>query len=82
MSGQAIEAGLVVAVVAFQQQTGNNVKITYATTPQMRQRIGGGETPDVVIAPPALLDEVEQGAEGGIAAAPVLVVAPIVSALR
>ena len=57
MSGQAIEAGLVVAVDAFRQQTGNNVKITYATTPQMRQRIGAGETPDVVIAPPALLDE-------------------------
>jgi molybdate transport system substrate-binding protein len=57
MSGQAIEAGLVVAVEAFRQQTGNIVKITYATTPQMRRRIDGGETPDVVIAPPALLDE-------------------------
>jgi molybdate transport system substrate-binding protein len=57
MSGQAIEAGLVIAVDAFRQQTGNIVKITYATTPQMRRRIDGGETPDVVIAPPALLDE-------------------------
>ena len=57
MSGQAIEAGLVVAVDAFRQQTGNIVKITYATTPQMRRRIDEGETPDVVIAPPALLDE-------------------------
>jgi len=57
MSGQAIEAGLVVAVDAFRQQTGNIVKITYATTPQMRRRIDEGKTPDVVIAPPTLLDE-------------------------
>jgi molybdate transport system substrate-binding protein len=57
MSGAAVEAGLVVAADAFRKQTGNTVKITYATTPEIRQRMGAGETPDVVIAPPALLDE-------------------------
>lgn len=57
MSGAAVEAGLVVAADAFRKQTGNNVKITFATTPEIRRRVGAGETPDVVIAPPALLDE-------------------------
>jgi molybdate transport system substrate-binding protein len=57
MSGAAVEAGLVVAADAFRKQTGNNVKITFATTPEIHRRVGAGETPDVVIAPPALLDE-------------------------
>ena len=57
MSGQAIEAGLAAAADAFRKQTATGVKITYATTPQMRARLAAGETPDVVIAPPALLDE-------------------------
>jgi len=57
MSGAAVEAGLVVAADAFRKQTGNTVRITYATTPEIRQRMGAGETPDVVIAPPTLLDE-------------------------
>ncbi len=57
MSGAAVEAGLVVAVDAFRKQTGTSVKILFATAPQIRQRLGGGETPDVVIAPPAVLDE-------------------------
>lgn len=57
MSGAAVEAGLVVAAEAFRKQTRNTVKITYATTPEIRQRMGAGELPDVVIAPPTLLDE-------------------------
>ena len=57
MSGQAVEAGLIVAADIFRRQTGTDVKITYATTPQMRQRLAAGGTSDVVIAPPALLEE-------------------------
>lgn len=57
MSGAAVEAGLVQAVEAFRQQRRIDVTIVFATTPQMRWRVNAGETPDVVIAPPALLDE-------------------------
>ena len=57
MSGQAVEAGLIVVADAFRRQTGTEVKITYATTPQMRERLAAGGTSDVVIAPPALLEE-------------------------
>src|SRR5215471_5188373 len=53
----AIELGLVAAADVFRKDTGNEVKIKYATAPAIQQRIGGGEAADVVIAPPAVIDE-------------------------
>jgi molybdate transport system substrate-binding protein len=58
LSGGAVEPGLVVAADAFRKGTGNEVKISFATAPEIRRRVGAGETTDVVIAPPAVLDEV------------------------
>lgn len=57
LSGGAIEPGLNVAAAAFQKETGNAVKITYNTTPQMRKRVAAGDTFDVVIAPPAAVKD-------------------------
>jgi molybdate transport system substrate-binding protein len=57
LSGAAVEPALIAAAGVFRQHTGSNVKITFATTPDIRRLIGAGETPDVVIAPPATLDE-------------------------
>jgi len=57
LSGGAIEPGLVAAADAFRKETGNEVKIRFAPAPEIRQRVGSGETPDVVIAPPAILDD-------------------------
>ena len=57
LSGAAVEPALIVAADVFRTRTGTNVKITFATTPDIRRLIGAGETPDVVIAPPATLDE-------------------------
>ena len=72
MSGAAVEAGLVVAAEAFRKQAGNHVRIVFATTPEIRRRIGAGETPDVVIAPPAALDDlVKSGKIDGTARVPV-----------
>jgi molybdate transport system substrate-binding protein len=72
MSGAAVEAGLVVAADAFRTQTGNIVNITFATTPEIRRRFGAGETPDVVIAPPTLLNELaKSGKVDGAARVPV-----------
>jgi len=72
MSGAAVEAGLVIAAEAFRKQTGNNVQIVFATTPEIRRRVGAGETPDVVIAPPATLDDlVKSGKIDGTARVPV-----------
>lgn len=67
LSGGAVEPGLNAAAAAFQKETGHPVKITYNTTPQIRKRIGAGDTFDVILAPPAAVKEfsaagkVEQG---------------------
>ena len=57
LSGAAVEPGLLAATDIFRERTGRKVKITFATTPDMRRLVGDGESPDVVIAPPAALDE-------------------------
>jgi molybdate transport system substrate-binding protein len=57
LSAGAIEPGLRAAAAAFGKQSGHGVNIAFNTAPQIRQRIGGGEAFDVVIAPPAALDE-------------------------
>ncbi|MBX9775781.1 MAG: substrate-binding domain-containing protein [Xanthobacteraceae bacterium] len=56
LSGAAVEPALLTAADVFRKRTGNTVNITFATTPEIRRRIGAGETPDVIIAPPAALD--------------------------
>src|SRR5256885_3532380 len=53
----AVERGLRAAAAAFQKQSGHTVNITFNTAPEIRKRIAGGEAFDVVIAPPAALDE-------------------------
>jgi molybdate transport system substrate-binding protein len=57
LSGAAVEPGLLAAVELFRKQTGHDVRITFATTPDMRRLVGEGATPDVMIAPPAALEE-------------------------
>ena len=57
LSAGAIEPGLKAAAAAFQKSTGHEVKITFNTAPQIRKRIGEGEAQDVVIAPPAVIEE-------------------------
>lgn len=57
LSAGAIEPGLKAAAAAFQKESGHGAKITFATAPQLRKRVGGGEVADVVIAPPAVLEE-------------------------
>ena len=57
LSGGAVEPGLHAAAHAFEKQTGHTVKITFNTTPQIRKRVGAGETFDVVIAPPAAVKD-------------------------
>jgi molybdate transport system substrate-binding protein len=57
LSAGAVEPGLVAAAEAFKKAGGLAVRITYATAPMLRKRVGEGESADVVIAPPAVLDE-------------------------
>ena len=57
LSGGAVESGLAAAVEAYRKESGADVKIQYATAPMIRQKITAGETADIVIAPPAIADE-------------------------
>jgi len=41
----------------FRKEAGGEVKVKFATAPAILQRVGGGEAADVVIAPPAVVDE-------------------------
>jgi molybdate transport system substrate-binding protein len=62
LSAGAVEPGLVKVIEAFQRETGNDVNVVFATAPSIRKRLREGDTADVVIAPPDVLDElVEAG---------------------
>jgi molybdate transport system substrate-binding protein len=57
LSAGAIEPGLKAAADAFQKSAGHVVQITFNTAPEIRKRISEGESQDVVIAPPAAIEE-------------------------
>lgn len=56
LSGGAVEPGVRPVIAAFEKASGQTVALSFATAPQIRQRIEAGERFDVVIAPPAVLD--------------------------
>lgn len=56
LSAGAVQPGMVKVIDAFRHETGHEVKVAFATAPGILKRIDR-ETPDVVIAPPAVLDE-------------------------
>jgi molybdate transport system substrate-binding protein len=60
LSAGAIEPGIRPAVAAFEKASGHSVSLSFATAPQIRQRIQAGTVVDVLIAPPAVLDELEK----------------------
>ncbi|HYW60495.1 MAG TPA: substrate-binding domain-containing protein [Xanthobacteraceae bacterium] len=57
LSAGAVEPGLVRAVEAFKRTSGTEVKIQFNTAPQLAKKLADGESADVLVAPPALLDE-------------------------
>lgn len=56
-SAGAVQPGIVKVIEAFRNASPHHVKITFATAPIILKRIGAPDGPDVVIAPPAVLDE-------------------------
>jgi molybdate transport system substrate-binding protein len=57
LSAGAIEPGLAKVIDAYRRESGGKVNVAFATAPEIRKRIVAGEKADVVIAPPAVLDE-------------------------
>jgi molybdate transport system substrate-binding protein len=67
LSGGAIEPGLHSAAHAFEKQSGHQVKLTFNTAPQIAKRIAAGDKFDVVISPPAAIEEFAKAGKVGAA---------------
>ncbi len=64
LSAGAVEPGLKPVLAAFERESGHRVSFSFATAPQIRERVASGAVqPDVVIAPSAVLDELAAGAK-------------------
>lgn len=57
LSAGAVKRGVARVAAAFEKETGNKVTIEFTPVPEVRRRIGAGESADVVVATPAALDE-------------------------
>lgn len=57
LSAGAIEPGMRPAVAAFEKESGHQIKMMFNTAPQLRKRITDGEAWDVVLTPPAAIEE-------------------------
>ena len=71
LSAGAIEPGIKAAAAAFEKQTGHRVKITFNTAPELRKRMEGHPAFDVVIAPPAVINDFAAANQLGAARSPV-----------
>ena len=57
LSAGAVKPGLTKVIDAFQRDSGNSVQVSFATAPAIVKQIGQGETVDVLIAPPGVLEQ-------------------------
>ncbi|MGH7835742.1 MAG: substrate-binding domain-containing protein, partial [Candidatus Binatia bacterium] len=65
LSAGAVQPGLAKVIEAFRRESGGDVEVTFATAPAIRKRLGAGEIPDVLIAPPDVLDELAAAGKAG-----------------
>jgi molybdate transport system substrate-binding protein len=57
LSAGAVKTGLIRAAAEFERASGHTVKVAFNTAPQLVRKLADGEAVDIVIAPPAVLDE-------------------------
>ena len=60
LSAGAVKRGVAKVAADFERASGNKVAIEFATAPEIRRRVAAGETADVVVAPPAAMDEFQK----------------------
>ena len=58
LSAGAVKRGVSQIVAAFERESGNKIRVEFSTAPEIRQRVAAGETADVIVAPPAVMDEI------------------------
>jgi molybdate transport system substrate-binding protein len=66
LSGGAVKRGVAQRAADFERAAGARVAVEFAIAPRVRERVLAGEAVDVVVAPPAVMDELAQ--QGRIAA--------------
>jgi molybdate transport system substrate-binding protein len=57
LSAGAVKRGVAQLAAEFEQRTGQRVAVEFATAPTVRERMLGGATVDVVVAPPKVMAE-------------------------
>jgi molybdate transport system substrate-binding protein len=60
LSAGAVKSGVDSVAREFERATGTKVAIEFITAPELRKRVVAGEAADVVIAPPAAMDEFQK----------------------
>ena len=60
LSAGAVKSGVSEVAKAFERQTGTKVTIEFNTAPELRQRMAAGDAADVVVAPPAAMEEFQK----------------------
>jgi molybdate transport system substrate-binding protein len=58
LSAGAVKRGVAQIAKEFERESGNQVTIEFSTAPEIRQRVAAGETADVIVAPPAVMDDI------------------------
>jgi molybdate transport system substrate-binding protein len=56
LSAGAVKPGLTKVIDAFRRESNFAVRVSFATAPAILKKIGGGESVDLVVAPPKVLD--------------------------
>jgi molybdate transport system substrate-binding protein len=60
LSAGAVKRGVSKIAQEFERASGTRVAVEFTTAPEMRKRVAAGETADVFVVPPAVMDEFQK----------------------
>jgi molybdate transport system substrate-binding protein len=60
LSAGAVKTGVAQVAKAFEQETGTKVTIEFNTAPELRKKMEAGAAADVIVAPPAAMDDFQK----------------------
>ncbi len=60
ISAGAVKSGVSQVAKAFERETGVRVTVEFNTAPELRKRVAAGDAADVIVAPPAAMDEFQK----------------------
>ena len=61
LSAGAVKRGVARVAADYERASGNRVLVEFQTAPQLRERLAAGDRADVLVAPPALMDQLGSG---------------------